>query len=119
LVRVLCPECRERTDPPLHSLPPEAVQFIASREDAQFFRPKGCEQCTGQGYRGRTGIFEILIMSNRLRQLVTDGADFGSLCRAAGEEGMKTMLTDGLEKAARGVTSIEEVLRVVPVGTNV
>lgn len=120
LVRKLCPKCKEPANPPLHSLPPEAVQFIASHKDAQFFKPKGCEHCGGgHGYRGRTGIFEILVMNDRLRQLVTDGSPLQTLRAAAKEEGMKTLLMDGLEKAAQGITSIKEVLRVVPIGASI
>ena len=120
LVRVLCPKCKAPTDPPPHSLPPEAVQFVASHTDAQFFKPVGCEHCgSGRGYQGRTGLFEILVMNDRLRRSVSDGADLAALRTAAREEGMKTMLVDGLEKAARGITSIEEVICTVPHGMDV
>ena len=93
------------------------VQFVALQKDAQFSRPKGCEQCGGRGYKGRTGIFEILVMDDRLRQLVTDGAGIAALRSAAKEAGMRTMLMDGMEKAAQGITTIEEVLAVVPLDT--
>ena len=81
----------------------------------RFYGPAGCDKCgPGRGYRGTTAIFEILEMNDRLRQLVSQRAGASALMEAAVECGMKTMLVDGLEKAAAGVTSIEEVLRVVP-----
>ena len=114
LVRTLCPECKQPSDPPMHSMPPAAVKFISELPDTKFCGPKGCDHCRGTGYRGRTGIFEILVMNDRLRQLVTDCADIGALRSAACEEGMKTMLLDGLTKAAQGLTTVEEIIRVTP-----
>ncbi len=114
LVRMLCPKCRQPSEPQLACLPPEAVQFVAGHKEATFFVPKGCSECSGRGYKGRTGLYEILVMNDRLRQQITDGAELAVFRSAAQQEGMKPMLIDGLEKAAAGVTSIEEVLRVVP-----
>ena len=115
LVRMLCPDCKKQVDPPLHSLPPEAGEFIRSLGKETFYGPAGCGAC-GAGYRGRTAIHEILVMDDRVRRAVADGADFAALREAARESGMKTMLADGLEKAARGITSVEEVVRVLPSG---
>ena len=118
LVRRLCSKCKEKTDMPRHSLPPEAVEFLASRKDTQFFRPKGCQDCRDTGFSGRTAIFEVLTMNDRLRQLIADHADLAAMREAARDGGMTTMLMDGLAKAAQGITSMDEVLRVVPIGAN-
>jgi len=112
-------ECRKPAKPALHSLPPRAVEFVKSRGDATFYEPAGCDRCHGQGYRGRTAIHEILIMDDRIRQAIADSKDVPAVRDAAIQSGMKTMLESGLEKAARGITSIQEILRVVPFGPNV
>ena len=119
LVRKLCSECKQPIEPPEHSMPPEAVEFLSKRSDATFCRPVGCDECQSTGYRGRAAIHEILIMDDAIRKAVADTADISAVRRAAIEAGMKTMLRSGLEKATQGVTSIEEVLRVVPHGPTV
>lgn len=116
LVRILCGECKSKKQPALHSLPKEAVEFIEDSKRAAFHAPGGCDACKGTGYRGRTAIHEILIPDDRVKQAVAACADVAGIRSAALSAGMKPMLTGGLEKAAQGVTSIEEVLRVVPPG---
>ena len=118
LVRILCDKCKQPAEPATHSMPPEAVEFVANCQEANFCRPVGCEECRSTGYRVRTAVQEILIMSDPIRQAIADGADMGAIRRTAIESGMKTMLQSGLEKAAKGITSIEEVLRVVPPGVS-
>lgn len=118
LVRVLCPKCREPVTPALHSVPPAAADFIRSHQEATFFGPKGCEACHGIGYRGRTAVHEILIPDDRVREAVAAGADDAALRATAIAAGMKPMLINGMEKAARGITAVEEVCRVVPHGPN-
>jgi general secretion pathway protein E len=114
LARVLCPDCKQPTDVPAYLLPKEGQDFLASRTDAQFYEAKGCSACHGTGYRGRAALNEILVMDNRLRRCLAEGADMDALRDAARNAGMKTMLECGLEKAAAGVTSVQEVVRAVP-----
>jgi len=113
-VRSLCPACKQPADPPLHSLPPAAVEFIQQTPDATFHAAQGCDECKGTGYRGRTAIHEILVLDDAVRQAVAAGGDGPAIRNAALASGMKPMLVSGLEKAARGITSLREVLRVVP-----
>lgn len=106
LVRLLCPHCKEKypptdTEKALFRKPPEAL-----------FRPKGCERCFNTGYRGRTGIFEFLLMTGELRKLLLGSQDAETVKAFAVKHGMRTMKGDGLGKALSGVTSLEEVLRV-------
>ena len=101
-----------------HATPPEASEFISTLKDAEFLGPVGCPDCAGTGYRGRTATHEILVMDDQIRQLVTETLDMKALREAACRGGMKTQMQNGLEKAARGITSIEEVLRVVPTETS-
>jgi general secretion pathway protein E len=117
LVRVLCDKCKEPKPAPVpHSLPPEAAEFLSKRPEARFHGSVGCEDCRGTGYRGRTGIHEILVMNDEIRRILAASADMPAIQQAACRAGMKTLLESGLEKAAAGVTSVEEVLRVVPTG---
>jgi hypothetical protein len=90
---------------------------IAAMPQATFHTAGGCPTCNGTGYRGRTAIFEILVMDDRLREAIAASADLPTLRETAITSGMKPMLLDGLEKAARGLTSIPELLRVVPIGS--
>jgi len=119
LVRRLCKECRQEAKPSLHSLPPEAVAFVREHGRTTFYGPKGCDTCHGTGYRGRIAIHEILVPDEGFRQSVSGSADLTGLRQAAVAAGMRPMITCGLEKAARGITSIEEVCRVAPRGPNV
>ncbi len=81
-------------------------------EDVQFFKSKGCEQCSNEGYRGRQGIYEVLVMDEKIGKLITANASADEIEREARKDGMQKMYEDGFIKAAMGVTSIEEILRV-------
>jgi general secretion pathway protein E len=116
LVRVLCRECRQPVAPVAHSLPPEASEFLEQTREATFYGPRGCEACNGTGYRGRRAIHEILTVGDAVRTALSRGGDLASLRGAAVSSGMRTLLECGLLNAAAGTTSLEEVLRVVPLG---
>jgi len=111
LVRRLCPECREAftADKTLLDELGLADQVEAG---AQFYRPRGCDACQQLGYRGRTGLFELLVPDDALRALVLDNKDAASIEAAAVKRGMRTLLASGLAKALAGETSLEEVVRV-------
>lgn len=82
-----------------------------STESLRFFRSKGCKECT-EGYKGRTGIFEVLEVSKEISRLINERATAETIKQQAIKEGMITILEDGFAKAKQGITSIEEVLRV-------
>jgi general secretion pathway protein E len=107
LVRVLCPASREAYEPL-----PEFVEQIglAGRGHVTLYRPRGCTECHGTGYRGRTTIFELMPLSANLRRLVLARAEAEQLQTAAIKDGMRTMFDDGLDKALAGITAVEEVL---------
>lgn len=109
LVRRLCRECREAYRPS-----EELVRRLRASGEApdRLYRPVGCDRCKGTGYTGRAALLEILVMDDELRRLVLHRADARDLERAAVERGMRTLYRDGMHKAAQGLTSIEEVLRV-------
>ncbi|MFA6245153.1 MAG: type II secretion system protein GspE, partial [Candidatus Hydrogenedentales bacterium] len=76
------------------------------------YRGKGCEKCQGRGYYGRTGIFELLVMTPLIQDLTVRGADSNVIKREAKKAGMRTLREDGAAKVFQGVSTIEEVLRV-------
>jgi type IV pilus assembly protein PilB len=113
LVRRVCPHCLEQYEPS-----PDLLRRLAKETDldiahAKFRRGKGCTECRATGYRGRTAIFELMEIDDRLRELIARPVTTDELRAAAIEGGMATMLKDGVEKAMEGVTTIEEVMRVM------
>ncbi len=119
LVRKLCDKCKRPTDPPPdYKLPHvEAEEVFASVGSPQFFEPVGCHECQGTGYHGMTGLFEILTMNTEMRQLVTSKGSILQISDAAERGGMRTLLESGLRKVATGVTTLDEIVRVVPLNT--
>jgi general secretion pathway protein E len=112
LVRILCRHCRHA-----HEALPEIVAEMRLRRfvpegPVTLYKPVGCEHCNGTGYRGRTAIQEVMLMSDPIRRLVLKEADASQIQQAALAEGMRTMYEDGLLKAVQGTTTIEEVVRV-------
>ena len=107
LVRRICPDCKE----PFH--PEEAtLEELGLPKDQVFYHGRGCEACMQSGYRGRTGIFELLVMDNDTRHLLTSGADSVKMKDMAVRNGMATLFEDGLLKVKNGMTTLNEVLRV-------
>ncbi|WP_461395753.1 GspE/PulE family protein, partial [Deferrisoma sp.] len=110
LVRVLCPSCREPYEPPPEAL--EELGIDPARFRGPLYRPVGCPECRHTGYRGRTGIYELLRVNDAVRELVMQRANSVAIKEAARRAGMITLREDGARKVAAGVTSAEEVLRV-------
>ena len=92
----------------------EFLEAIGSKKlsDINFYKGTGCKVCNNTGYLGRLGIFELLTMSDDIKSLITKNATSGEISRQAQEQGMKTIMQDGLEKVLNGQTTLEEVLRV-------
>ena len=110
LVRRVCPACREPSPVPV----PALVKIGFSPEEAASATPmrgRGCEACSSTGYKGRIGLYEVMEMTDDMRELVLVGASAIELRRKAIEEGMVTLRQSGLKKIKDGVTTIEEVLR--------
>ena len=111
LVRVLCPGCRERYEP----LSDELARAGLSREtvpDGGLYRARGCDECMETGFSGRIAIFEILVVDERLKAAIVASPDSSTLRNEALDRGLVTLRMDGAEKVAKGVTSVDEVLRV-------
>jgi type II secretory ATPase GspE/PulE/Tfp pilus assembly ATPase PilB-like protein len=113
LVRRVCEKCKARYEPNAEILQYLYKETTLDIAKARFSLGKGCDECRGYGYRGRTSLFELLEMNDRLRELTVRRATTAELRQAAIESGMVTMLQDGLRKAMDGITSIEEVMRVL------
>jgi type IV pilus assembly protein PilB len=110
LVRRICKNCTEPDPMP----PPALMQAGFSAEDAKKVVPnrgKGCEKCNNTGYKGRVGLYEVMEITEEIRELVLVGASALELRRKAVEEGMLTLRASGLRKVKDGVTTIEEIVR--------
>jgi len=117
LVRTICPMCKEVAD-----IDKEKLKLLAPPNTdiskITLYRGRGCEECTGTGYKGRTGIFELFIMSEEIQELVLQKAPANVLHAKAQELGMVTMAMDGWNKVMQGITTLEEVHRVAPLKTS-
>ena len=109
LVRTICPKCPEQYVPT-----PEELRGIGvdPKRVTTLTRGKGCAFCQGSGYRGRTGIYELMLIDDEVRQLILKNVDSGTLKHKAREKGMITLLEDGAEKVLAGITTCEEISRV-------
>jgi general secretion pathway protein E len=111
LVRVLCPKCKEPYTPDDESLANLGIDKprLGTRS---LYRKHGCAACMNTGYRGRTAIFEILILDDPLKRLILKTSDANQIQDEAMKRGMTNLLSDGARKVVAGVTTIEEVFRV-------
>ena len=117
IARRICPNCREEYQPDKTNLDELSAVLgkilPKKKEEIKFFRGKGCEQCNNTGYYGRVGIFEVLSVSEKIVKLILERAPAGEIEKQAVEEGMITMLQDGYLRVVEGVSTMEEVVRVV------
>ena len=117
LVRVLCERCKiERQLTAKEIADDPRYPMFGLKVGDCVHEPKGCERCNGTGYRGRTGVFEVLTITDDVRQLMQSRSDSGAITRAARDAGMTTMFEDGAAKCLTGVTSAAEVFRVTTAG---
>jgi type IV pilus assembly protein PilB len=110
LVRRICAECKEEIQMPTQAL--EDIGF--SKEESatlKLYKGRGCSNCNNTGYRGRIGLFEVMEITEDIRELVLSGASAMELKRKAMEEGMISLRMSGLSKIKTGSTSVEEVVR--------
>lgn len=115
LLRLICPKCKEAYTPPRDAVKRLGMN-IEEGSEVTFYRGRGCEQCKGTGYKGRIGIFELMPVTDKVRDLILAKASSYSVKEAAIEAGMKTLREDALEKILLGLTTLEESLRVIYAG---
>ncbi len=108
LLRKICPECKESYYPA-----PSVHKTFQIREDVLLYRGKGCPACKYKGYRGRTGVYEVLVMDDELRELINSRTPSEVLKKKAHEKGMRVMRDDAIMKVLFGTTTLEEALNVV------
>jgi type II secretory ATPase GspE/PulE/Tfp pilus assembly ATPase PilB-like protein len=126
LVRKICQECKEgyflskeeldvvNSEPLLA----DNIKKISGKEDIskiKFYRGKGCKFCNHSGYEGRTAIFEVLDVTEEIRELINERVSMDSIRKKAIEQGMTTMICDGITKALMGITTLQEVKRAAKV----
>jgi type IV pilus assembly protein PilB len=112
LVRRICDQCKEPHTP----TPEELFKMKVRGKNSsamKFYRGKGCPACAHTGYKGRIGVFEVLIVDSQVRELVTNNATEDAILKAASESGMSYMSEDGIDKIHQGITTIDELFRVI------
>jgi general secretion pathway protein E len=111
LIRRLCKECRESFEPGEESLNSIGItqDMLAGRT---LYRNKGCSSCQQTGYKGREGIFELMVVDDEIQSLILKTSDANAIKKLAVEHGMLTLRRDGARKVLEGITTIEEVFRV-------
>jgi type IV pilus assembly protein PilB len=111
LVRKVCPKCRTRIEPPAHILAGLGLRPEIAKK-ANFMKGKGCSNCNKKGYRGRMGIYELMSMTNTIREMTFKGESTQAIRKVARKQGMRTLFEDGMIKAMKGQTTLDEVLRI-------
>ena len=109
LARKLCPQCKHKATVSASVLEQSGFQVEG---DLELYEAVGCARCTNSGYRGRLGIFSVMVMSEQIKDMAVSLVPESEIAQVARREGMKTLREDGLEKVLAGLTSIEEVTRV-------
>jgi general secretion pathway protein E len=114
LVRTLCTHCRV-------ALKPEEVKWRGLRppkgaEGGRYFTARGCDECRNTGYRGRIGLYEVLVLNSNLRSMIGDDLNLDHFRNGAQRQGMQTLRQSGALKVASGLTTVEEVMAVTPAG---
>ncbi len=115
LMRRICPQCRYSYSIPLadaQKLFPGAQKYFVNKDDVRLYKGKGCEACGNTGYRGRIGIYELLVITPEIQELIVRRASSAELNKKAYEQGFKVLFDDGFEKVRAGMTTIEELMRV-------
>ena len=112
LVRKVCPNCRQVTEPSPHELRELGIGETSTESRGKFFTGAGCDKCFETGYRGRTGIYELMLINEEIQNLIYKRESAGTIKRAALEAGLQTLRMDGTRKVLAGATTIAEVLRV-------
>lgn len=111
LVRIICENCKEEYSPDTESLLSIGISPEMA-EGRKIYRGRGCPECLHTGYRGRTGVFELMILDDAIKNLILKTSDSNAIKRKAVEQGMITLRQDGTQKVLDGITTIEEVFRV-------
>ncbi len=110
LVRMICTECREAYTPTLQVM--RSIGFDEVPKTLKLFRGAGCKACRNTGFRGRTGIFELMLVTDKMRQMVLDKAGSKDIEIESRKSGLRTLREDGIRKVLQGVTTLDEIMGV-------
>jgi type IV pilus assembly protein PilB len=113
LARRLCEKCKEEYEPTEEELVTANFPFDPENDLPKLFRPKGCTACGRTGYKGRLALHEVMTVTEEIERLVAEKASSEDIAKVAQEQGMASLRADGMLKVGEGITSVEEVLRVV------
>ncbi len=109
--QIICEDCKEQ-----YQLDETYAKKISLPKGVTLYRGAGCKACNNTGFKGRTGIYELLLVDSNLRRILFQKASFDDVFEAAKKNGMKTLRENGMEKVLQGVTTIEEVLSITESG---
>jgi len=109
LIRAICKECKQPYNPGVDIV--NSLHLPNPDNPYTFYKGAGCDACKGTGYRGRTGIYELMLINDPLRELILRNAPTAEITATAKEHGMQTLREDGLQKVLNGITTVDEVLR--------
>lgn len=113
LVRKVCPDCREVAEPTDHELRELGIGTSELMQNGgKFFVGRGCDRCFQTGFRGRTGVYEVMLVKEDIQNLVYKRETAGTIKKVALNAGMQTLRMDGARKVLEGITTVSEVLRV-------
>src|SRR4029079_8925782 len=110
LVRLICQRCKQPVQIPTNVLEDAGIPPALAAK-ATFMKGKGCANCNKNGYRGRQGIFELMLVNAKIRELIFKNVSAVEIRKQAMTQGMKTLYVDGIHKVLRGVTTLEEIYR--------
>jgi len=114
LLRMVCSKCKEQYVPPKDAIKRLGMNLdILDKGEVTFYRGRGCETCKGTGYKGRVGVYELMPVNDKVRELILARASSYAIREAAIEAGMRTLKDDAMEKILLGITTLEESLRVI------
>jgi len=117
LLRTVCVKCKEPYSPPKDAIKRLGMNLdILDKSEVTFFRGRGCDGCKGTGYKGRIGVYELMPVNDKVRELILARASSYAIREAAVEAGMRTLKDDAMEKILLGITTLEESLRVIYAG---
>ncbi|MCC6443049.1 MAG: type II/IV secretion system protein [Armatimonadetes bacterium] len=116
LLRLICAKCKEPYQPPRDAIKRLGMDNLLNAKKVTFYRGRGCDVCKGTGYKGRIGIYELLMMDDQVRDLILKKSSSYEIRAAAVESGMKSLKEDAMEKILLGMTTLEEALRVIYAG---
>jgi type IV pilus assembly protein PilB len=117
LLRTICVKCKEPYAPPKDAIKRLGMNIdLLDKNEVTFYRGRGCDHCKGTGYKGRVGVYELMPVTDKVRELILARASSYAIREAAQEAGMQGLKDDAMEKILLGITTLEESLRVIYAG---